>query len=518
MRDKLFAVLWCASTFAIAQPVERETIAKPQTEKDQKKRDRKLRKELESPFQVWEKVDVGYIITDEERQAFHQLSNDAEREQFIEQFWLRRDPTPDTEENEFKEEHYRRLAYANEHFASGVPGWKTDRGMIYIKFGPPDEIEAHPSGGSYQQSPEEGTEQITTFPFERWRYRYIENIGTNIVIEFVDQTMTGEYHITIDPTEKNALLHTPMGQPQQQSVPGAASSFRNEFDSLELQHNLMKPPSIIKNKDLEAAVNVTVRYNTLPMRVRADYIPITPASIFTYITLQIDSNDLQFQEKDGVRKAVVNLYARITTVSRRVANVFEDVLSVESPTGQALYQKAVPLAPGRYRLNIAAKDVTGGNTGTYEMVLDVPTFEEDKLAASSLILADLMEPVPPKSIRSGPFVIGDTKVRPRVNATFRADETLGAYAQLFHFAPEGNSRKANGVVRCQITRHDTREVVFDETDEASSLKGSATEMTLQKRLPLTGLAPGPYTLQMTVEDSIKGQTLTRSAPFSIVAR
>src|SRR5579871_528202 len=184
MRDMVFTVLWCACTLAIAQPVERETIAKPQSEKDQSKRDRKLRKELESPFRIWEKIDVAYIITDEERQAFHRLTNDAEREQFIEQFWLRRDPNPDTEENEFKEEHYRRLAYANEHFASGVPGWKTDRGIIYIKFGPPDEVDSHPSGGTYQQTPEEGTGQITTVPFERWRYRYIEGIGSNIVIEF----------------------------------------------------------------------------------------------------------------------------------------------------------------------------------------------------------------------------------------------------------------------------------------------------------------------------------------------
>ena len=137
------------------------------------------------------------------------LNNDEEREQFIEQFWLRRDPTPDTEENEFKEEHYRRIAYANEHFASGIPGWKTDRGRIYITFGPPDEIEDHSSGGFYERPPEEGGGETSTFPFQQWRYRYIEGIGNNIIIEFVDPTMSGEFRMTSDPSEKDALLYVP---------------------------------------------------------------------------------------------------------------------------------------------------------------------------------------------------------------------------------------------------------------------------------------------------------------------
>src|SRR3954468_13794132 len=150
---------------------QRETVAKPLTEKERKKREEKLRKELETPYKKWLNEDVVYIITDEERQAWKRLATDEEREQFIEQFWLRRDPTPDTAENEFKEEHYRRIAYANEHYAAGMPGWKTDRGRIYITFGPPTSIDSHPMGGPYQRSPEEGGGSTTTFPFEVWRYR-----------------------------------------------------------------------------------------------------------------------------------------------------------------------------------------------------------------------------------------------------------------------------------------------------------------------------------------------------------
>src|ERR1039457_6095770 len=146
---------------------QRETVARPMTDKERKKKEEKLRKELETPYRKWLNEDVAYIITDEERTAFKRLQTDEERDQFIEQFWLRRDPTPDTTENEFKEEHYRRIAYANEHYGSGVPGWKTDRGKIYILYGPPDKIESHPG-------------ERTTYPFQTWRYRYLEGIGSDV--------------------------------------------------------------------------------------------------------------------------------------------------------------------------------------------------------------------------------------------------------------------------------------------------------------------------------------------------
>ncbi|MGP8244445.1 MAG: GWxTD domain-containing protein, partial [Bryobacteraceae bacterium] len=190
-------------------PPGSETIAKPISERERKKRSERLKGELETPYRKWLNEDVAYIITDEERAAFKQLQSDDQREQFIENFWLRRDPTPDTVENEFKEEHYRRIAYANEHFASGIPGWKTDRGRIYITYGPPDEIEDHSSGGFYERPPEEGGGETSTFPFQQWRYRYIEGIGNNVIIEFVDPTMSGEFHMTMDPSEKDALLYGP---------------------------------------------------------------------------------------------------------------------------------------------------------------------------------------------------------------------------------------------------------------------------------------------------------------------
>src|SRR6266545_3670190 len=300
---------------------QRETVARPMTEKERRKKEEKLRKELETPYRKWLNEDVAYIISDEERTAFKRLQTDEEREQFIEQFWLRRDPTPDSIENEFKEEHYRRIAYANENFASGIPGWKADRGRIYITYGPPDEKETHPSGGTYERPSEEGGGTTSTFPFETWRYRYIEGIGTDIIIEFVDPTMSGEYRMTMDPSEKDALLYVPnagLTLMEQMGMSSKTDRFNrtdgthlgeafggtpmkmNQFERLEQFAKLQKPPAV-KFKDLEAQVNSKITFNILPMKVRADFFPVTENSVITNVTLQFDNKDLQFQNKDGVQ-------------------------------------------------------------------------------------------------------------------------------------------------------------------------------------------------------------------------
>jgi GWxTD domain-containing protein len=522
----------------------RETVARPMSEKEKRKREEKLRKELEGPYRKWLNEDVSYIITDEERQAFRRLATDEEREQFIEQFWLRRDPTPDSQENEFKEEHYRRIAYANERFASGIPGWKTDRGRIYIAYGPADEVESHPSGGTYERPFEEGGGTTSTYPFEKWRYRWIEGIGTDIIIEFVDPTMTGEYRMTMDPSEKDALLYVPnagLTLMEQMGLSSKTDRFNrtdgtrlgvgtsalparmNQFERLDQFARLQKPPAI-KFKDLEAAVSSSIRYNMLPMRVRADFMKLTGSTILTNVTLQFDKKDLQFQAKEGISKAVVNIYARITSMSRRVVNVFEDVVTVEVPSellqqaikGGSIYQKSVPLAPGTYRLNVVVKDVTGGNMNNYEMALHVPRFEEEKLAASSLVLADLIEKVPTRSIGTGQFVIGTTKVRPRVGESFRRDEKMGIYLQLYNFQPDEKTKKPVGVIEYEVIKTGSNEKVFDFTEEVDKIDGSsAQQVTIEKLLPLQNMDPGQYTLKMKAVDKVNNETITSSINFTI---
>jgi GWxTD domain-containing protein len=540
-------------TFAFAEKTDkapntdaqgRETIAKPLTEKQKKKREAKLRKELETPYRKWLNEDVAYIITDEERTAWKRLSTDEEREQFIEGFWLRRDPTPDTVENEYKEEHYRRIAYANEHYASGIPGWKADRGKIYIMYGPADEVDSHPSGGTYERPPEEGGGSTSTYPFEIWRYRYIEGIGTNIMIEFVDPTMTGEYRMTMDPSEKDALLYVPgagltmmeqMGMASKtdrfnrtdgthlgQSLGGTPASM-GEFERLEQFSKLQKPP-VIKFKDLEAAVNTRITFNLLPVKVQADFIRVTNSSVLTNITMQLENKDLNFQLKDGIQKAVVNIYGRITTMSRRPVNVFEDTVTIDPPAAMlqemikrpSLYQKSIPLAPGTYRLNMVVKDIVGGNMNNYEMALNVPHFDDEKLASSSLILADVIEKVPTRSIGTGPFVVGGSKVRPRINSTFRHDEKMGIYTQLYNFGPDEKTQKPNGSIDYEIVKNGTNEKIIEFTEDISKMpEASAQQVTVEKLLPLQTLKPGQYTLKMRVTDRNRNQTLTPTITFTV---
>ena len=524
----------------------RETLAKPLTDKEKKKREEKLRKELETPYRKWLNEDVTYIITDEEKSAFKRLQTDEEREQFIEQFWLRRDPTPDTVENEFKEEHYRRIAYANEHYASGIPGWKTDRGRIYIQYGPADEIEDHSSGGTYERPIEEGGGETSTYPFQIWRYRYIEGIGTNVMIEFVDPTMSGEFRMTMDPSEKDALLYVPgagLTLMEQMGLADKTSRFdrtdgthlgvpadqlpasMNEFTRLEQFAKLQAPP-VIKFKDLEAEVNSKITYNVLPMKVRVDYFPVTDASVLTYFTVQFENRDLQFHSKEGVQKAVVNIYGRITTMTRRVVNVFEDTVEINSPSTpemlqayakqKSIYQKNVPLAPGTYRLNVVAKDVVGGNVNNYELALNVPRLDPDKVTSSTMILADVVEKVPLRSIGSGQFVIGDSKVRPRMDDVFKREEKMGIYLKLYNFGADDVTHKPSGQVEYEVVKSGTNERIFEFTEEVGQIPDASSSLvTIEKLLPLKTLAPGQYTIRLKVTDKNRNQTLTQQGQFTV---
>jgi len=538
-----------AGIFAVAQDtstkkVPRETVARPMTDKERKKKEEKLRKELETPYRKWLNEDVAYIITDEERTAFKRLQTDEEREQFIEQFWLRRDPTPDTIENEFKEEHYRRIAYANENFASGIPGWKTDRGRIYITYGPPDEKETHPSGGTYERPMEEGGGTTSTFPFEQWRYRYIEGIGSDINIEFVDPTMSGEYRMTMDPSEKDALLYVPgagltmmeqMGMSSKTDrfnrtdgthlgVPmGQQSEKMNEFNRLEQFAKLQRPPAV-KFKDLEAAVNSRISYNILPMKVRADFFPLTEATVLTFVTLQFDNKDLQFHAKDGVQTAAVNIFGKVSTMTRRIVTNFEDTVTVNSPpeflqqTAQykSIYNKSIPLAPGTYRLNVVAKDVIGGNLNSYEVALVVPRMDGEKLSASNIVLADLIEHVATKSIGMGQFVIGTSKVRPRVDDIFKREEKMGIYFKIYNFGTDGENRIPEGEVSYEVTKNGTNEKIFEISEDVAKIPGaSANQVTVEKLLNLKDLAPGQYTLRVKITDKFRKQVLTPSAQFTV---
>jgi GWxTD domain-containing protein len=544
-----------AGTPAAAQPAGQDQDIDPlkrqRSDKEQLQAQRAVKQELKGEYKVWLDQEVPYIISDEERKAFKALSNDEERDAFIEQFWLRRNPNPDSPENEFREEHYRRIAYANDRYAAGKPGWKTDRGHIYISFGAPDSIDSHPSGGSYQRPMEEGGGETSTFPFEIWHYRYLEGIGENIDIEFVDTCQCGDYHFTIDRGEKDALAKVPgagltqweeMGQAKKAdrfkggfenlgTGPLSSGQASKEFDRIELASKLFAPPPV-KFKDLDNFISEHKLMNgpVFPFDVRTDFVKVTESMVLVPITVQIKNRDITFVTKDGVSKGYVNILGKVTTIMHKTVQTFEDTVEVEQPAEllektldhQSVYWKAVPVPPGLYRLDIAIKDVNNpDHIGLYGRGIEVPTYHDEKLATSSLILADQMSEVSSREIGAGKFVIGNTYVRPRVSAnpatpvSYKRSQDLNFWMQVYNLGIDENTKSNEATVTYQIVDTATSTVILEKQLESKDLGAHSDQLTVEKSLSIAGLQPGRYKVNIKINDTISKQEIAQSAPFVV---
>jgi GWxTD domain-containing protein len=521
------------------------------SDKDRAASQKELRKELKGTYKTWLSDEVGYIITDQERKAFMSLGNDEERDAFIEQFWQRRNPNPDSPENDFREEHYRRIAYANEHFAAGKPGWKTDRGHIYIAYGPPDSIDSHPSGGTYDRPMEEGGGTTSTFPFEVWHYRYLEGIGENIDLEFVDSCQCGDYHFTIDRSEKDALKYVPnagatryeeMGQASRKdrfnggieqlgNGPMASSQQGKEFDRIELGAKIFAPPPI-KFKDLDAFVSEhkILTGPPFPFDVRTDFVKVTDNTDLVPITIQISNRDITFITKDGVASGVVNILGKVTTLTNKTVQTFEDTVEVNQPAEllqgslnrKSVYWKALPLVPGIYRLDIAIKDVNNkDHIGLYARGITVPTYLEEKLGASSLILADQMNTVSSREIGNGNFVIGNTYIRPRVASnpgmpvSYAHGQALNFWMQVYHLGIDEATKSNSATVTYEITDLASGKVILEKQLDSKDLGAHSDQLTVEKTVPIMGLTPGKYKVTVKINDAISKQEIAQSAPFVV---
>lgn len=500
-------------------------------------------------YKKWLDEDVRWIITDEELSAFKKLANNSERDVFIEGFWQRRDPTPDTAENEYKEEHYRRIAYANEHYAAGMPGWRTDRGRIYIMYGPPTSTDSHPMGGPYQRPAEEGGGSTSTFPFEVWRYRYLEGIGQEIEIEFVDDCGCGAYEMTLDRSKKDALLHVPnaglttmeeMGQANKadrfrgglESIGAGPFNQNNQskqFDRMETFAKLNRAPDI-KFKDLQnELVSHKFRTNLLPFDVQVDFVKLTSDTVLVPITLQVPLKGLTFANKDGIQRAVVNVYGQLTKLSGQIVQTFEETLHRDIPAellekeinNVSLYWKALPMRPGLYRLDVVMKDVNGDKTGIFSRSYTVPDFGDEKLTSSTLILADQMEPVPAREVGTGNFVIGTNKVRPKVQssdgkpASFTQKEKINFWLQVYNLGVDQKTNKPSATVEYQVVNTVTNKHVLDFTESTAQMGNVGEQVTLGKSLQLSQLDPGVYQVTIKVNDQISKQTISPTAKFSV---
>jgi GWxTD domain-containing protein len=507
--------------------------------------------ELKGSYKKWLAEDVRWIITPEEEKTFKSLANDEERDAFIEEFWQRRNPNPESVDNVYRDEHYARIAYSNEHFAAGKPGWMTDRGHIYIAYGKPDSIESHPSGGNYERPMEEGGGDTSTFPFEVWHYRYLAGVGDNIDVEFVDSCQCGDYHATLDRSEKDALKHTPgagltmyeqsgqsdkkdrfAGGGLEQLGAGPLSSMQQskQFDRLETFSKLFAPPEV-KFADLDNFLTSAKVLTGPPFLfdVRTDYVKLTNDTVMVPLTLQIRNGDITYQTKDGDSTGVVNILGRVSNINHRIVQTFEDTVKVETPSdllprtkdNLSVYWKALPLPPGRYKIEIAIKDVNNpDHMGTWRRSIEVPEFQDDQLASSSLILADQMERVPSKDVGTGNFVIGNTKLRPRVPAavaapvTFHRAQNLNFWMQVYNLGI-GDNKRNDATIEYQVTDMTTNKQVLLAQESAAKLNPNADQLTLEKTMPLASLEPGRYQVTIKVNDGVSKQLIAESAPFIV---
>ena len=526
-------------------------------DKEKKQKDpneRKKKEELKSVYKRWMDEDVNYIITDEERKAFKALKTDEERDQFIEQFWLRRDPDPDTPENEYKDQYFERIQYANEKFASGIPGWKTDRGRIYITFGKPDEIDSHPAGGSYDRPSYEGGGNTTTYPFETWWYRHIEGIGSDVEIEFVDPSGSGEYRIARSPDEKDALLYVPgagltlaeslgLSDKTSRITGGGIGGYGGgqifggrakdqPFERLQLLADLQRAPAT-RFPDLKVKADLPeIASDILPFSVRTDFFRLGNETVATSITIQFDHSDLSFKNQGGIYSAHVNLYAQLTGLSGRRAGSFEDTIQTsrysedQLPMAQAqrsVYQKTLGLQPGRYKIDVVSRDITSGKTGILHHSFEVPRYQEKQLATSTIILAASVEPLDNRGmIPAGQFIIGRYKVKPFVSGVYKPGQNLALFLQVYDAEMDQATLQPALKVEYIVSKggQEILHVVEDGKTKLGIVDLKGLQLVLARSIPLQDklAEPGTYTVTARITDLVSQKVVTPTAQFTVSNR
>jgi GWxTD domain-containing protein len=526
----IFGALTLAAPSSLAQP--------KQTPQSPEQKPRKVKKEPNNVFQEWPK-EVEPIITEAELRAYRKLQTDEEREQFIEIFWRNRDSDPDTVENEYKDQYYERIAYANEHFTSGKPGWLTDRGRIYIKFGKPDEVESHPAGGAYERASYEGGGSTTVYPFERWFYRDIPGVRSGVEIEFVDPTGSGEYRMARNPDEKDALLHVPGAGPTLAELVGTESradriaglggfgriNYQRQQDSpfevIDLHQKLEAPPVKEDGPGGTKIDRPVVEDNILSVDIKPYYFFQSDGRVITAFTIQADNRELVFRDSGGLQTARLNIFGRITNVAERKVGAFEDSVTTnatpeelaEAKERKSVYGKAVILAPGTYRLDVIVRDIGSGAMGSQHYGFTVPKLDPLKLTTSSIVLAARLESLKDQPGGS-PFTIGLTKVVPNISGVYHRGQPVGVYLQVYNAGIDQTTLRPAADVQYVLLK-DGKEL-SQQVEDWRGMSDAGQRLTLARLIDTNGLAPGKYEIQIRIRDHVGGQELSPSSKFTIV--
>jgi len=464
----------------------------------------------------WIKGEVRYLITEEERSVYDRLTTLEERERFIEEFWRRRDPDPQTSENEFREEFYRRIAYANENFGAGMAGWLTDRGRIYVLYGPPTRRDPYPMGGRYQKAANQGGDTITTFPFEIWEYDYIPGIGQDLTIEFVDRSGSGLYTLELDPNKKD-VFYWRRGENPQQRVWARAKEV--PFERLRVWSKFQAPPQL-KYPQLREEVQAEVGFAALPFDIGSDYVRMSDDLYAVPLTLSVPNSTLMYEGRDGVFQADVQWYVAVTNLSGRLVYQFDDAFASRSGgvpfqefvKRRTFHQRIVPLAPGRYKIRVALKDARSGKLGTLDTTLWIPQPSDGGLNTSSLICADVIQPVA-EAGRGEEFVLGPLKVIPNIRASYAGRHRLGLYLEAYDLATDSATGKPSVEISYWLESSDGVRHPVENNLESRFPEGST--LAVSKAIPLDDFQPGKYRILVRVTDQLTQRIVTLDRALEI---
>ena len=385
------------------------------------KMEKENKNELSEKHKKWLNEDVVYIISQNEKEVFKSLKTDELRENFIRTFWRRRDPSPDTSLNEFREEHYRRMRYVKVNYFEGEAGWRTDRGRIYIMFGPPDFLETNPGGArGFLFGASAPTAE---FPSEVWTYRHLPGVKTRlgrIEFMFINYYNSGAYQLSLDPAISNALrnISIPTRYVGYGDMPEAGDRALNPLELSEQARNLTGPSELEKLfmlteltksrgevlEELERSSRlrklkglVNSRESMIPLTIfaRENFMQGERGQTYVPISVEIAAYNLGFKRTKDTYEGSINFYIEVKNTEENVVYQASDRLemSLREESYQRRfsdyyqYRHGFSLSPGEFSLHLVVWDEFNSNVGYVDKRLVIPQFSMDKFALSEIILA-----------------------------------------------------------------------------------------------------------------------------------
>lgn len=489
-------------------------------------------------YKKWLREEVLWIISSRERDRFKELNKDEEREAFVEQFWKRRDPTPTTERNEYQEEHYRRLQVASEKFQEGTPGWKTDRGHVYILHGPPDEQSFFrsrnvdtlgrdiPSGEQNQDSIVWTYHQIPYADFYRGEVvvvfqpqvglsRQSFQLGESRTAREKADEMAKKLNITAPPVTADVRYQlVTAGPPALVNARGAELPQTGGGDLARYVGDLLRSPG----DRLEEMAAEKERQN----EARQEMIGAVATDV-VFGALTVDARCRGFYRRGEEWLVPVEIAAPAENLSGRVdllaalvdeqGAVFDEFLETVTLEGQSKamlrYANRFSAPSGNYTLRVVLREVDGRHGGLAEVPLTLDEAAPESVKIGSVLLTDRVEmPTGDARLQAGPegLIFNNIRLLANRSGHFRADGNLFIYAQLWSPSGARSLTLTGALMRDGAVVGNLEDYRFENADRFSEY---ATV------IPLSAFEPGEYRLRLHVQDHASGQRVSRDIPFKV---